>query len=83
MLPLEVVFLAPSKPFESLRPTSSVYFGMIIASGDPPGRDARVPFIDQLRHYSMFDQKTGTIDPVLFDRRRPVGQRLSPMPADG
>jgi hypothetical protein len=83
MLPLEVAVLMHSKTFASLRTGCSAYFGMIIASGEPPSRGERVSPDDQLRHYTMFDQKLAPIDPALFARGSALGKKLSPMPADG
>jgi hypothetical protein len=83
MLLLEVVLLITAKPFESPRAGWSVYFGMIIAWSEPPGRRPRRLLIAQLRHYSMFDQKTHPIRRALFAVRGRCGERLSPLPANG
>jgi hypothetical protein len=83
MLPLGVVLLVPSKAFERLPLLRSVYFGMIIASGEPPPRRGRGAFRAQLRHYSVFDQKMAPIRPALFARRGSLDRRLSRMPAKG
>jgi hypothetical protein len=83
LLLLEVAFLLSSKPFESLRAALPVYFGMIIACGEPSGRDSRLPFRTQLRHYSLSGQKSAPFRRALFAWRDGFSERLSSMPANG